>query len=171
MSCRFEEGLAYTLKRIGKGEMSLKDAQKQAIQAVYDGNDVFVWLPTGYGKSVCYECLPFLYDMKLDRHLSESERSVVLVISPLVSLMVDQVCSLRSRGVSAAVLSSQGSIDKDLLATDQDLSTPGQFSLLFAAPEALVGIDKWRDKFLQTPLCDRIVGVAVDEAHCISTAW
>ena len=107
----------------------------------------------------------FLYDMKLDRHLSEHERSVVLVVSPLVSLMVDQVSSLRSRGVAAAILSSQRSIDRRLLATEGDLS---QFSLLFAAPEALVCVEKWRNRFLQPPLCDQVVAVAVDEAHCLS---
>ena len=131
----------------------------------HEGKDVFVWLPTGYGKSVCYECLPFLFDMKLDRHISEHERSVVLIVSPLVSLMVDQVSSLRSRGVSAGILSSQGSIDKSLLATEGDSS---HFSLLFAAPEALIGMDKWRNRFLQPPLCDQVVAIAVDEAHCLS---
>ena len=54
------------MKRIGKDGLPIKDEQKQAIQAVYEGKDVFMWLPTGYGKSVSYEYLPFLYDMKLD---------------------------------------------------------------------------------------------------------
>ena len=165
MAHLFDECLAYTMKRIGKDGLCIKDEQKQAIQDVYEGKDVFVWLPTGYGKSVCYECLPFLYDMKLDRHLSEQERSVVLVISPLVSLMVDQVSSLRSRGVPAAILSSQGSIDKSLLATEGDLS---RFSLLFAAPEAIIGVGKWRNRFLEPPLCNQVVAIAVDEAHCLS---
>ena len=160
--------LAYAMKQIGKDGLPIKDEQKQAIQAVYKGKDVFMWLPTGYGKSVCFECLPFVYDMKLDRHLSKLEHSVVLVISPLISLMVDQVSSLRSRGVCATVLSSQGSIEKSLLATKGDLSNPGQFSLLFAAPEALISVEKWRTRFLQPPLCDRVVAIAVDEAHCLS---
>ena len=67
--------------------------------------------------------------------------------------------------MSAGILSSQGSIDKSLLTTKGDLN---HFSLLFAAPEALIGVDKWRNRFLQPPLCDQVVAIAVDEAHCLS---
>ena len=53
---------------------------------------MFAWFPTGYGKSLCYQLLPFMYDFKLKRtSVRRTERSVVLVLSPLVSLMVDQV--------------------------------------------------------------------------------
>ena len=65
--------------------MTLKREQESAIRHVYGGNDVFVWLPTGFGKSIVYECLPFLYDHKLG-HLEGF--SVVLVLSPLVSLLL-----------------------------------------------------------------------------------
>lgn len=75
-----------------------------------------------YAMKVC----PF--EIKLNRHLSEQEQSVVLVISPLISLIIDQVLSLKYRGVSAAILSSHGSIDKKLLVTQKDLHTPGQYS-------------------------------------------
>ena len=95
MALVFDECLAYAMKCIGKDGVYINDEQKEPIKNVYEGMDVFVWLPTGYGKSVCYECLPFLFDMKLDRHTSEHGRSVVLIVSPLVSLMVDQVSSLR----------------------------------------------------------------------------
>ena len=80
MAHLFDECLAYVMKCIGKDGIYIKDEQ-EAIMNVYKGKDIFVWLPTGYGKSVCYECLPFLFDMKLDRHISEHEWSVVL--SPL----------------------------------------------------------------------------------------
>ena len=54
-----------------------------------------------------------------------------------------------------------------MLATDGDLSLPGKYSLVFSAPEAVIGLAKWREKLLTSPLHDRIVAVAVDEAHCV----
>ena len=67
---------------------------------------VEMWFPTGYGKSICFQLIPFLLDFKLNRTtVPQVERSVVLVISPLVSLMVDQVSGLQRRGVPAAILS------------------------------------------------------------------
>ena len=73
-----------------------------------------MWLPTGFGKSICYEVLPFLVDC----NLGKSESSIVIVVSPLVSLMVDQVASLRSRRVSAAIMSGHNGVDRSLLASD-----------------------------------------------------
>ena len=67
-------------------------------------------------RSVQYEVLPFMFDVKLAR-----VDSVVIVVSPLVSLMIDQTRSLRSRGVKAAIMSSMGGVEKDLLATADDL--------------------------------------------------
>ena len=63
-----------------------------------------MWLPNGFGKSLCYEVLPFVMDHKLSR--IDAKSSLVLVVSPLIALMTDQVCSLRKRGVKAAVISS-----------------------------------------------------------------
>ena len=57
--------ISYALRSIGKASIQLKKEQKEALASVYKGQDTFVWLPTGYGKSICYECLPFLYDFKL----------------------------------------------------------------------------------------------------------
>ena len=55
---------------------------------MYGGHDVYAWFPTGYGKSLCYQLLPYMFDVKLGLpKAAPSERSVVLVISPLVSLM------------------------------------------------------------------------------------
>ena len=82
--------------------------------------------------------------------------------------MADQVASLRSRGVSAAIIGHSGAVtDKNLLATEKDL-TAGKYRLLFTAPEAIVGVEKWREIVQTPPLSERIVAVAVDEAHCVS---
>ena len=79
--------------------MSLKPEQKECIKCIFDGKDVLVWLPTGFGKSICYEVLPFMFDKNFG-----TDNSLVIVVSPLVSLMVDQVRSLRSRSVKASVM-------------------------------------------------------------------
>ena len=97
---KFTKALSYGLQRVGKPEVQMKDHQSKAVRYVYDKHDVFIWLPTGYGKSLCYEVLPYVFDYKM-----ETDSSVVLVVSPLVSLMIDQVRSLKTRGVPAAILS------------------------------------------------------------------
>ena len=97
--------LSYALQWLGTPELQLKTEQRSAIESVYRGKDIFVWLPTGFGKSMCYQTLPFVFDSKLDRVNSQSG-SVVLVVSTLIALMVDQVVSLRGRGVNAAVITT-----------------------------------------------------------------
>ena len=62
----------------------LKPEQLQAVRHMYEGRDVFLWLPTGFGKSICYEVLPFLFDFNLGK--VDTESSSVIVVSPLVSL-------------------------------------------------------------------------------------
>ena len=93
--------------------------QEEVLTNLYDGQDVFAWFPTGYGKSLCYQLmqlLPFLFDFKLKQTCSSRvKRSVVIVISSLVSLMVDQVSSLQQHGVSAALaitVNSKKSVEK-----------------------------------------------------------
>ena len=80
--------------------------------------------------------------------------------------MVDQVVSLRSRSVQAAILSGNKGIDVQLLATDKEVKD-GTHSLLFSAPEALA-CDKWRQMLVESPLSNQVVGIAIDEAHCVS---
>ena len=82
--------------------------------------------------------------------------------------MTDQAASLRKRGVAAAILSNLDVSDKFFLATSKGLETLGMFSLLFASPEAVIGDTKWRENLMTYPLSERIVALAVDEAHCIS---
>ena len=88
------KALSFADSKAGKEGIVLKPEQLLAVRHIYDGRDVFLWLPTTFGKSICHEVLPFLLD--LDCNLGKSESSIVIVVSRLVSLMVDQVASLRS---------------------------------------------------------------------------
>lgn len=95
-STEFREAVAYALCCVGLEDLTLKPKQEEALIHLYDSHDVFAWFPTGYGKSLCYQLLPFMFDYKLKRTSSPRvERSVVLVLSPLVSLMIDQVSGLQ----------------------------------------------------------------------------
>ncbi len=160
---------SYALETLKCTEMQLKPEQMEAIRHVYEGKDAFVWLPTGFGKSICYEVLPFMFDYRKSRELSSevaasSAPSLVVVISPLIALMVDQVHSLRRTDVQSAIVAFGNGIDLKLLATEKDVSA---CSFLFCTPEALVG-SKWRDTLESSAISKRIVVVAVDEAHCVS---
>ena len=159
----FSEALFYALRRLEMTQITVREEQRSSMRAVYDGSDVFVWLPTGYGKSLCYQALPFLMDYK--KGLVDSGKSCgVLVVSPLIALMVDQVESLRSKGIKSSIITSGEGVSKELLATIDNLSSD---SLLFCTPEALVR-SKWRS-YIQVPrVSERIVAYVVDEAHCVS---
>ena len=86
------------------GYEALKTEQESAIVPFVEGNDVFICLPTGFGKSLCYFCLPSLFDI-----LKKKDKwSVVVVVSPLVALMTDQLDILKSKGVSAVICTNKG---------------------------------------------------------------
>ena len=145
MASSFEQAIAYALQCLDCPSLQLKNEQKASLRAVYSGKDTLVWLPTGFGKTLCYTALPFLFDHKLG-HLASDRVSLVVVVSPLISLMTDQVVNLRAKGVNAAIMSMGDRVQNDLLASERDLE---KCSLLFCAPEALMG-SRWREA-LQTP--------------------
>ena len=129
----FTRALSYALSKLGKPGLVLKEEQKQAIAAVYRGRDVFVWLPTGFGKSVCFQALPFVFDYKLGL-VNTEKKSLAIIIAPLVSLMVEQVQSLQAQDVAAAIVSSGGResrVAEGLLASKDTLDSA---SLVFCSP-------------------------------------
>ena len=128
---------------------SFRPLQEQAMRAVLQGRDSLVVLPTGGGKSLCYQAP------------AVCGGGTTVVVSPLIALMKDQVDGLRACGVAAAQLDSSQS-GPARYAVEQDLRR-GKINLLFVSPEKLVQSDLYR------VLAD--VGVrtfAIDEAHCIS---
>ena len=133
------------------GYTAFRKNQEQVIQTILAGQDELVLMPTGGGKSLCYQ-IPAL--------LSEG---ITLVVSPLISLMKDQVDALRVNGIPAAYLNSSLSSDEQTHVFRQ--LRAGELKLLYLAPERLVGND---NRFIDFLKSINISLLAIDEAHCIS---
>ena len=124
---------------------------------------------------MCYELLPFIIDHKhgkaprtSDQEEQEGRRrsfSAILVISPLVSLMIDQVTSLKERGMTADILSGHSAVNAEFTVTPSRIN---EYSFVFSCPEAIICVGKQREMLMNASLSERIVAVAVDEAHCVS---
>jgi ATP-dependent DNA helicase RecQ len=130
----------------------LHDAQREAIVALERGGDVLVRLPTGYGKSMCFQ-LPAV------RAHAEG-RGATLVVSPLVALMDDQVAALRARGIPAVAM--HGSLRGEARAEAHRQLDAGP-ALIYASPERLKN-----PSFRKRVARNGLAYLAVDEAHCIS---
>ena len=140
------------------GISQLKAEQRKAIDAFVSGKDVFVYLPTGFGKTVCYIVLPVVFDT-LRKVTGES---IVVVVSPLKILMADQVDSCSHKGLkSVSVCGDESS--RQLY----NSVINGNFQVVYISPEMLIGKRMWRDMLLSDCYQDRLVGVIIDEAHCV----
>jgi ATP-dependent DNA helicase RecQ len=135
------------------GHPALRPGQQAAIEAALEGRDAVVVLPTGAGKSTCYQ-LPAVIHWR-------AGRGTTIVISPLIALMNDQVESLRGRGISAAAIHSQME-DEDRGEAYRDLLR-GELALLYVSPERAV-----LHAFKRILARARIAMIAIDEAHCVS---
>ena len=131
------------------GYSAFRGAQAEIIEHVAGGGDALVLMPTGGGKSLCYQ-LPALM-----------RAGCAVVVSPLIALMQDQVAALAEAGVNAAVLNS--SLDARTAAeTERDLAA-GRLDLVYVAPERLV-----TPRFLELLRQSKLALFAIDEAHCVS---
>lgn len=131
------------------GHDSFRDGQEQIVDALLDGRDALCIMPTGAGKSMCYQIPALLFD------------GVTIVVSPLISLMKDQVGSLVQSGVPAAYINSSLSYPQFLRVLSN--VEYGKYKIIYVAPERLL-----TDGFLDTCKKIKISMVAVDEAHCVS---
>ncbi|XP_070547945.1 uncharacterized protein [Ptychodera flava] len=151
--------------------LKLREKQVEALKSIYDGRDAMVVLPTGYGKSVIYQLLPYLLSCKQFGHCDTLR--TVLVISPLNALILEQVQKLRAIGMKAASLDvktkacSEDSSEVELEETDDlKLIETGDIHVLFAHPEAIVSNKDGRSLLISRKYRENLVAVAVDEAHC-----
>lgn len=133
------------------GYDAFRPMQSEIVQAVYDGKDVLVLMPTGGGKSICYQ-IPAL-----------TLPGITLVVSPLIALMKDQVEGLKANGVPAAYINS--SADSGSIMQTENDAIDGHLKILYVSPEKLVS-----QSFQSLLKRLKINLFAVDEAHCIS-AW
>jgi ATP-dependent DNA helicase RecQ len=131
------------------GYDQFRPLQEQAITAALAGRDTLTVLPTGGGKSLCFQIPPLV------------SQSLTLVVSPLIALMDDQVASLRLAGIPAAALHSNATESE--LAKARAALVQGSLRLLYVAPERLV-----TPAFLNFIAKLRPGQIAIDEAHCIS---
>lgn len=126
-----------------------RSLQKEIIDSVLSGQDTFALLPTGGGKSICFQ-VPALM-----------KEGICLVISPLVALIKDQVQNLQSRDIKAIAIT--GGLKSDEISVLLDNSQYGNYKFIYLSPERLQ-TDWILDRIKQLP----ISMIAVDEAHCVS---
>ena len=133
------------------GYDSFRPLQAEAIQCIYEGKDVILLMPTGGGKSICYQIPAVTMD------------GACVVVSPLISLMKDQVEALRASGIRAAFINSSLTFREQQQA-ENDLYH-GRLDLVYTSPEKMSSQD-----FIPLLKASKISFFAIDEAHCIS-AW
>ncbi|WP_425539151.1 DNA helicase RecQ [Microaceticoccus formicicus] len=131
------------------GYDDFRDSQQEIIDAIIDGRDVLALMPTGSGKSLCYQVPAMLMD------------GVTIVISPLISLMKDQVDSLNQVGIPSTYINS--SLDFDEINTRMSALVSGVYKLVYIAPERLS-----TPYFIDMLASINVSQIAVDESHCIS---
>lgn len=138
------------------GLQGFREQQKEVIMNVLQGGSGLVLFPTGGGKSLCYQLPALLLD------------GVTIVISPLISLMQDQVTALQARGVEAAYLSSSHdtSTNNRVLADLAALPKP-KVKLLYITPER-IAVPSFAQLLQDLHARGLLAAIAVDEAHCIS---
>lgn len=131
------------------GYDTFRDGQEMLIDGILSGKDVFGIMPTGSGKSICFQIPALMMD------------GITLVISPLISLMKDQVTALNQAGIHAAYLNSSLTANQYYKALS--LAREGRYPVIYVAPERLE-----TEAFLDFAMNTKIAMIAVDEAHCVS---
>ena len=132
---------------------SLTANQKLVLKNIVHKQDVFLSTRTGSGKSMCYQAVPVVSRSLL------GYRKIVLVVSPLLFIMKEQVAYLSSLGFTA------GYIGQDKVTPDR--VKEGHFDFVFGTPESMVGNDSWREVISDHGFREKLGVIAVDEAHTV----
>ena len=140
----------------------LHESQIQALYSFINGEDVFVNLPTGYGKSLIFQMAPLVHGwMHENVSTCWKKDPIILIISPLLELMQDQVRKLTSLNFKAAFVGAEQ--EPAVLRGIEE----GEFTFVFISPESTLASERWR-KVLESDVYQRnLIGIAVDEVHCV----
>lgn len=139
----------YSILKEYFGYSTFRKGQEEIIDNILNGRDVLAVMPTGAGKSLCYQIPALMF------------KGITIVVSPLISLMKDQVNALNDVGIKAVYLNSSMPFNEYLNALD--LAIQGYFKIVYVAPERLEN-----PRFLDFAYSNQISMVTVDEAHCVS---
>ena len=154
-SVTIDEAFEFALDRLGYKK--LKQEQEKVLRAFVSGKDVFAALPTGYGKSLCFALLPHIFD-----RLRSKSGSIVICISPLTSLMMDQREKFSRVGLEAEFV-GEAQQDPSVVARVRD----GRVQLLYISPESLLTNLEWREMLQSEVYRENLVAFVIDEAHCV----
>ena len=154
-----ESAIELSFNSLSTGHACIREKQKMAVLEVLSGKDVFVRLPTGYGKTIITAVLPGAFDRvrNVERHC------MVLCITPLISLMMDHRIRLRMMGVTADFF---GTAQDDRSAVHAMVS--GHVQIFLASPETVINSQMARDMLLSPTYQHYLAAVVINEAHCIS---
>ena len=137
------------------GYENLRSSQEEAICRFLEGKDIFISLPTGSGKSLCYFVLPMIFN-----ELRNCSSSIAIVVSPLTALMKEQVQKLLQRGVTAVYVG-------DLPSDSHSGVHNGDYHFVFMSPESLLTNMEWRQMIASKHYQDNAIALIIDEAHCV----
>ena len=163
-ACAFQRASVPVLQRFGLNKFT--DFQEHALKELLAGKDVFVNQPTGSGKSLIFQAMPLLYDyIDSDQSeiSSENHNAIAIVISPLVSLMQDQVAFLQSKFIRAAFIGDEQTDEGIKVDIEQ-----GKYQIVYGSPEAFLQNKRWRSMLANSVYKRNLKLISVDEAHCIS---
>jgi bloom syndrome protein len=167
-----------------------KPKQVICLENIYLKKDVMCVLPTGYGKSLIFHLLPMLLyakrrfaDWRSKSIFTDVVHSIVVVVSPLNSLMSDQISRLSMGGIRASIINvkapktdqdadafdenTEDVLDVDFSRCEEKMLRDGHYHIVFAHPETLISTKYGRELLLSETYQQHVVAIVVDEAHCI----